>query len=873
MKNILLPILLFLTAQSLFADAIDSLKMRLQNCPIQEKIYIHTDNNSYFVGDTIWYKAYVLRADDHKNTDMSKIAYVELLTSDGYLVERQKIIVEGEIGGCGQFIIPDTLYSGYYELRAYTRWQLNFNHTEKPHGHIDDMCFFNPKMASIYFRDYDGLFSRVIPIYEKPRTPGNYVDRWIRNRPLRRIIRNDENGIDVKFYPEGGNIVSRLKNNVAFEVLDKQGKPLMVDGILEDGTRLRSDEDGRGMMVVSPTNCLPINASFSYQGEQYCFQLPQPIPAGGIISYNPENDSIIIQSKGVRLGAVAAMCRGRLVSFDRLRGDSAIGISNLPTGVNEITLYDENSQILAKRHIFINHNDCAQKLKVKGHEDRLEMDVAPFKLLTINVRSDNSDIKSISVSVCDDRGDIPSYDDGNMMTNLLLESDLRGFVAHPSYYFESDDFEHKYRLNLLMMIQGWERYSPLESLEFLPEKNFLFEGEVFEIKSPYMTPDLQVLIHDNCSDKNNPCFFGNPDRYTLRQDLIPIKKPVTSSQEDRTKLRIESEICKGKDIASITMDLDSCKEFAFQIPSFFNEASLFMTAYELSDSSHFCLASRSDSHKLNPLFSPYYYIKRENFYPHYSKPYDWRQTHYPEDDQNVTKHEADKVLDNVLVQSKQRIHVFNKDKPLMVIDFLDLINRVTDDGLYWGAFNGFLFWGQVSSSLFGNMNTPNRGIKVRASVQGHDFLKIYTCRLADRFVGVRMTPVALRNRLLPCNIWKVKVYSDYNMRDGIGKSDRETSPDVWFDIVPFPDNASRTIWRDRMMLLDGFAYPKQFYNRSYADSALPDSADYRRTLYWNPNVHPDKDGNINIQFYNGARPAHLKVTICGVSDDGQIYYY
>ena len=76
-----------------------------------------------------------------------------------------------------------------------------------------------------------------------------------------------------------------------------------------------------------------------------------------------------------------------------------------------------------------------------------------------------------------------------------------------------------------------------------------------------------------------------------------------------------------------------------------------------------------------------------------------------------------------------------------------------------------------------------------------------------------------------------------------------------------------------MMHLDGIAYPKQFYHRDYSGAALPDSTDYRRTLYWNPNVHPDKDGNINIQFYNGARPAHLKVTICGVGEDGKIYYY
>ena len=164
MKNILF-LIIFLSAQSLFADAIDSLEMRLRNCPIQEKIYIHTDNNSYFVGDTIWYKAYVLRADDLRPTDMSRLLYVELLTPDGYLVERQRIIIDHNTQSYGQFALPDTMYSGYFELRAYTRWQLNFNVTERPHSGMDDEWFFNKQLARDYFRDYEGLYSRVFPIY------------------------------------------------------------------------------------------------------------------------------------------------------------------------------------------------------------------------------------------------------------------------------------------------------------------------------------------------------------------------------------------------------------------------------------------------------------------------------------------------------------------------------------------------------------------------------------------------------------------------------------------------------------------------------------------------------------------------------------
>ena len=95
------------------ADALDNLANAMRNdAQIQEKVYVQTDNTCYFVGDTLWYKAFVLRADDHRPTDMSKILYVELLSPDGVLVERQRVIVSPKGMTCGQFALPDSLYSG-----------------------------------------------------------------------------------------------------------------------------------------------------------------------------------------------------------------------------------------------------------------------------------------------------------------------------------------------------------------------------------------------------------------------------------------------------------------------------------------------------------------------------------------------------------------------------------------------------------------------------------------------------------------------------------------------------------------------------------------------------------------------------------------
>ncbi|MBO5631303.1 MAG: hypothetical protein J5965_19725, partial [Aeriscardovia sp.] len=116
---------------------LDSLRRVLEQAPVQEKVYIHTDNTCYFKGDTIWYKAYVTRADNNRYTDMSRLMYVELVSSDGLVVERQQLIVSEKGYSSGDFALKDSLYSGFYELRAYTRWMLNFCVTEHPYGRKD----------------------------------------------------------------------------------------------------------------------------------------------------------------------------------------------------------------------------------------------------------------------------------------------------------------------------------------------------------------------------------------------------------------------------------------------------------------------------------------------------------------------------------------------------------------------------------------------------------------------------------------------------------------------------------------------------------------------------------------------------------------
>ena len=162
---------------------VDSLYRKVEGFGIglpQEKVYLHIDNTCYFIGDTIWYKGYVTRSDKGTLTDLSKILYVELLTPDGFLVERQQLeMPDGTAHGA--FVLTDSLYAGYYELRAYTRWMLNFGLNEYPHIKSSEEYFFTKKMAKEFFRDFDKLYGRVFPVYDKPDTMGIYIKDMTRD--------------------------------------------------------------------------------------------------------------------------------------------------------------------------------------------------------------------------------------------------------------------------------------------------------------------------------------------------------------------------------------------------------------------------------------------------------------------------------------------------------------------------------------------------------------------------------------------------------------------------------------------------------------------------------------------------------------------
>ncbi len=91
----------------------------------REEIYVHTDRQEYVAGEDLWFKIYLIDRKSAKPSSESKIAYFEILNSENRPVVQNRIKLDKGFGP-GQILLPDTIRSGNYTLRAYTNWMKNF---------------------------------------------------------------------------------------------------------------------------------------------------------------------------------------------------------------------------------------------------------------------------------------------------------------------------------------------------------------------------------------------------------------------------------------------------------------------------------------------------------------------------------------------------------------------------------------------------------------------------------------------------------------------------------------------------------------------------------------------------------------------------
>ncbi len=811
----------------------------------QEKVYIQFDNTSYYTGETIWFKAFVTNASTLGRAQ-SKILYVDLLSPTGVLLKQEKLkIVAGQADG--SFVLMDgstaqarekrgvvDYPSGFYEVRAYTSYMLNFSN--------------------------EILFSRVLAVYDPPKEEGNFYESspviTIKRtetsdfRPKSEKLRN----INASFYPEGGHLIIGKPCRVAFKVIDDTGFGVEATGKVEGkDITFSTVHNGMGYFTFTPQekrNSVEITVGETSRS----FNLPQAEPLGFAMTVDPlDSDSITVKvdgaegMSGITLG-VALTCRGELMDFGTLESGATpseriIPLHGVPEGVCRIYLFDKNGILYSSRSFY--HRSKVIKAPV------LEMSAdketyQPFEKITLNFSLNdkgNPFRDRFCLSVRDSRTQNNVYTD-DLRTSMLLSSDLKGFIEHPAWYFDSDAPERDQALDLLCLVQGWERY---DWDIMTGQKDF---SERYRMEESLT---LNGWILSSSGRKKL-------DGVEVNASLVPQDKTLT-------------------EIYSYTTDTTGY--FGFDIGA------------EFYDKAKFSISANTDKKPLigtsariridrpaSPAIRPYNVgelvftgVKGTGY-----KRKGWKEEEEENPYPTVINIETGYLLPDVDI-----------DEDRMYIDYFtfsayDVTNDVEielDKGDYTTDLMGYLI---------------DKGYEVIASdtsiesINGfepffyiHDNKKyLYqgpyeTPAVIDtkdiKSVIVFDRPMFMMNILQQCPLYQDYLSESIQMLYG---EDLINHRLLLVDVqMKEPNEIStredRFNINKRITTVDGYSRPYSFYSPEYPQGPVFGDVDYRRTLYWNPNVITDENGKAQVEFYNNSITRRFDVEAAGITSAGVPY--
>ena len=924
----------------------------------QEKVYVHMDNTSYFQGDTIWFTAYTRQTNTDMPSGVSTVLYVELLNNDGYLVER-KLIEMKEGRGSGFFDLNNLIqYSGFYELRAYTRWQLNWGEHEHKHPSSFGFMFRDKESERAYFRDYDKLYSRVFPVYDKPLAPGDYT-RDMTLRVLRREFKNDpeKRKLQISLFPEGGNLVADIENRVAFEAAMSDGEHK--EGILYIGDeQVKTVNRGRGVFTFIPEKGFEQEVIFiTTEGEKVSATLPKPEEKGISIKVVQEGDSTIIETGLAGLNAdslaLTIMHEGKVEEFHEFNSKFTIHNSQLKAGIHQATVFDTQGRVWADRLFFVRKPEQeAPKLAIEGLKD----EYTPYEKVELRLKGTPQKGErggGFSLAIRDANQTDPLFDNGSIMTEMLLSSEIKGFIPNPSWFFEQDDEEYRQALDLLMMTQGWRRFA---------WRDMAVQGE-WELTQP--NEKYPLLMGKVSFNPNRISYDGIKDLKDT-SGIIPLrdyKYALELARKNLTPtLRVHSELVHlDTNETAVSEDSYTGDYFRMPCPPFYGNCVFFLSVadtakWEKKDKEYawIQMAGQGEDYPLHimrklDLDEADYRAYISWPYPRFVKPYGFYQTHLPPrsatsgyDIPSELLADSTKALREVTVTArrKSKLKGFNAAYPAFMVDAYEAWNAIEDAGVpifdykdirkamvrvYLNDYGvneekdgngndriGFSFPRQslaeyinvpidsleqpksraLSGRLDANANTSENLKSVANNASSEETSNVSSLgEVNDMHTGEgsdfpsessNLSPGERRNYFGDeridedprFRIEKYVVYTDYQPRlEGSTRYMGANRPETTIAIYPFPDGGQRVVYRDRRYILEGFAYPAQFYSPDYSKMKLPEGQkDYRRTLYWNPDLKLDENGEANITFYNNSRQTSLSVEAEGQAADGTLLW-
>jgi hypothetical protein len=730
----------------------------------QEKLFVHTDKEFYLAGEIVWFKVY-----SDRNNLMSSIAYVDIVDADNKSVSGSKISLK-ESEDNGSALIPLSVASGNYQLRAYTNWMKNEG----------DAVFFE----------------KTITIVNPFKNPDTTTQRKLQ-------------GYEVKFFPEGGNMVKGLESKVAVKVTDKYGKGINCRGRIvneknETVASFRSLKFGMGSFSFSPVEKDYKAIIEPAGGGTITAALPSVYDNGYVMTASDKGTDIEVSLKSTYTGPQYISLFGRLheaLKFSETgimtNGSFVFTVPKvkLGKGIAQLTVFNAVNQPICERLVFLRPDISVATAAVNNTE------YGNRKPVQVEINTKNTTGKpvaadmSVAVFPVDElqpteQTDIASY--------YLLTSDLKGYIESPAYYF-SNDADAGQAADNLMLTHGWRRYNwdkilgrQNNTLQFAPE---------------YDAHLVRVLVTDRLSKQ-------------------PLADKEVFLSVPGTRFDFTTSSTNEKGIA------------AFNLKELYGPSRLVVQVNNMTPGSYSV-----------EVLSPFYGATATAIMPFY----------LPNQDSVLERYSVNMQVQNIFNADSMRIFYAHELKDT------SLFYGKAMYGYNLDTYTRFTTMEEVLREYVREINVAARNGKLYLKILDEGRKEFNDEDLLVLWDGV---PVADPNSVFSLDPLKVKRVEVVPRRFAAGGSFFKgiASFTTYNGDLAGYNLPSGTFNSD----YEGIQLQREFYSPGYETPSQVNSRmpDFRNTLYWSPNLRTSNTGETKFHFYTGDRKGKYLLVLQGLDENG-----
>lgn len=652
------------------------------------------------------------------------------------------------------------------------------------------------------------------------------------------LVKATSDAVDVQFFPEGGSLINGIRSKVAFKAVGADGLGLDIKGSVFNSTntevaKINTQHLGMGNFALIPESGKTYTAKVTFpDGSERSFELPNASDQGFVLSVNntdpdfinlrvavsnetykqkQNTDIIVVGQSG---GEVYYTAKSKLESQSFA---AKIPKSRFPSGIAQFTLFTQEGEPLNERIVFVNNPDQL-KIDVTSAETTAPRQNVKLDFTAIN-KAKAPVVGSFSVAVTDETK-VPVKEDkeSTILSNLLLISDIKGYIEQPNYYFAYQNEQTQAALDVLMLTQGYRSFAwrmvmgnSFPQLTFQPEQSMAIAGTVKTLggkpvakgKVTLFTTTKGAFLLDTVTNADGKFKFDNlifPDsiRFVIQARGVNGRKNIEITLDNVP----QQFVTKNKNAPDVSINLNTD-----------------LSAYLRNSKAQY------DSLRKYGLVSRTIVLKEVTI------------TEKREPVKNSTNLNGAGNADQII-----KGNIFEQQ------------GCATIDQCLQGRLLGVIFRGGIPYSTR-SFNTPMQ-LVVDGIYMEADFL----------------------TTLVPTDVATIEVLRSGGYTSIYGG--RGAGGVLVITTKRGDENYAFQRYAPGIVTYNprGFTRSKEFYAPKYDDPKTNKQvADLRTTIFWNPNLITDAAGKASFNFFNADSKGTYRVTIEGIDSDGnlgrQVYRY